>query len=84
MAYRANRLFLPVDQTRQSHPLHAVAQRWSDWSQRDDCVDINSNNLERSIRPIALNRNNAPFAGSDTRSDHWATVVSLVETAKLS
>ncbi|MGO7050381.1 transposase domain-containing protein, partial [Rhizobium johnstonii] len=34
-------------------------------------------------RGIALNRKNALFAGSDAGAEHWATIVSLIETAKL-
>ncbi|MCZ7494514.1 transposase domain-containing protein, partial [Agrobacterium rhizogenes] len=34
-------------------------------------------------RPIALNRKNALFAGSDAGAEHWATIASLIETAKL-
>ena len=33
--------------------------------------------------PIALNRKNALFAGSDGGAEHWATIASLIETAKL-
>ncbi len=39
--------------------------------------------VERAIRPIALNRKNALFAGSDGGAEHWAVVASLVETCKL-
>ncbi len=39
--------------------------------------------VERSIRPIALNRKNALFAGSDGGGQHWAVVASLIETCKL-
>jgi hypothetical protein len=35
------------------------------------------------MRPIALNRKNALFAGSDGGAGHWATVASLIETCKL-
>jgi hypothetical protein len=28
--------------------------------------------LERALRPIALNRKSALFAGSDSGGDHWA------------
>ena len=31
----------------------------------------------------ALNRKNALFAGSDGGGEHWATIASLIETAKL-
>jgi len=46
-------------------------------------VEIDSNVVERAIRPIALNRKNALFAGSDGGGEHWATIASLIETAKL-
>jgi len=46
-------------------------------------VEIYSNVVERSVRPIALNRKNALFAGSDGGGEHWATIASLIETAKL-
>jgi transposase len=49
----------------------------------DGRVEVDSNVVERSIRPIALNRKNALFAGSDGGGEHWATIASLVETAKL-
>jgi transposase len=39
--------------------------------------------VERAIRPIALNRKNALFAGSDGGGEHWAVIASLVETCKL-
>jgi transposase len=49
----------------------------------DGRVEIDSNVVERSIRPIALNRKNALFAGSDGGGEHWATIASLVEACKL-
>ena len=49
----------------------------------DGRVEIDSNAVERSIRPIALNRKNALFAGSDQGGVHWAVIASLVETCKL-
>ena len=49
----------------------------------DGRVEIDSNSVERSIRPLALTRKNALFAGSDGGGEHWATIASLVETCKL-
>jgi transposase len=49
----------------------------------DGRIEIDSNVVERSIRPIALNRKNALFAGSDGGGEHWAIIASLVETCKL-
>jgi transposase len=49
----------------------------------DGHIEIDNNAVERSIRPIALNRKNALFAGSDGGAEHWATIASLIETCKL-
>lgn len=49
----------------------------------DGRIELDSNIVERSIRPIALNRKNALFAGSDGGAQHWAVIASLTETAKL-
>lgn len=49
----------------------------------DGRIEIDSNVVERTIRPIALNRKNALFAGSDGGADHWAILASLIETCKL-
>jgi len=49
----------------------------------DGRIEIDSNVVERSIRPIALNRKNALFAGSDGGGEHWAVIASLIETCKL-
>ena len=49
----------------------------------DGRVEIDSNVVERAIRPLALNRKNALFAGSDGGGEHWAVLASLVETCKL-
>src|SRR5271167_3749681 len=42
-----------------------------------------NNVVERAIRPLALNRKNALFAGSDGGAEHWAVIASLIETCKL-
>ncbi len=49
----------------------------------DGRAELDSNIVERSIRPVALNRKNALFAGSDDGGDNWAVIASLIETAKL-
>ncbi len=36
-----------------------------------------------AIRPLALTRKNALFAGSDAGAQHWACLASLIETCKL-
>jgi hypothetical protein len=49
----------------------------------DGTIEIDSNTVERSIRPITLTRKNALFAGCDGGAEHWAVVASLIETCKL-
>jgi transposase len=49
----------------------------------DGRIEIDTNTVERSIRPIALNRKNALFAGSDEGGANWAIIASLIETCKL-
>ncbi len=49
----------------------------------DGRIDIDTNTVERSMRPVALSRKNALFAGSDDGAHNWAAVASLVETCKL-
>jgi transposase len=46
-------------------------------------IEMDSNTVERAIRPIALNRKNALFAGHDRGAAHWGIVASLIETCKL-
>ena len=49
----------------------------------DGRVEMDSNVVERAIRPVALNRKNALFAGSDGGARHWAIAMTLIQTAKL-
>ena len=49
----------------------------------DGRVEMDNNIVENTIRPLALNRKNAPFAGHDEGAAAWARIASLVETAKM-
>jgi len=49
----------------------------------DGRIEIDTNVVERSMRPIALNRKNALFAGHDAGAENWACLASLIETCKL-
>src|SRR4051794_40323499 len=49
----------------------------------DGRLELDTNIIEREIRPTALGRKNSLFAGSDGGACHWAIVASLVATAKL-
>ncbi|MDF2369072.1 IS66 family transposase [Sneathiella sp.] len=59
--------------------------RWNGLSRflEDGCVELDTNPVERAIRPVALGRKNHLFAGSDRGARRWATVCSPVETTKL-
>jgi transposase len=49
----------------------------------DGRIELDNNPVERAIRPIALGRKNHLFAGSDGGGARWATICSLIATAKL-
>ena len=49
----------------------------------DGRIEIDTNTVERTIRPIALNRKNSLFAGHDEGGIHWGVMASLVESCKL-
>jgi hypothetical protein len=49
----------------------------------DGRIELDTNPVERAIRPVALGRKNHLFAGSDGGGARWATVCSLIETAKM-
>lgn len=60
--------------------------RWDGltWFLEDGRIELDTNPVERAMRPIALNRKNALFAGSDEGAHHWAILASLIECCKLS
>ena len=49
----------------------------------DGRIEMDSNAVERTIRPIALQRKNALFAGHDAGAQNWAVIASLIETCEL-
>ena len=49
----------------------------------DGRIDLDTNTVERAIRPVVLSRKNALFAGSDEGGANWAAIASLIETCKL-
>jgi transposase len=59
--------------------------RWEGLTQflRDGRIELDTNPVERAIRPVALGRKNHLFAGSDGGGTRWAIICSLIETAKL-
>ena len=49
----------------------------------DGRIELDTNAVERAIRPIALGRKNHLFSGHDCGAQNWASIASLIETAKL-
>ena len=79
------KLTLISQKTKLAEAIRYALSRWEGLCRfvDDGRIEINSNVVERTIRPIALNRKNALFAGSDGGAEHWAVIASLVETCKL-
>jgi hypothetical protein len=49
----------------------------------DGRIDLDTNTVERAIRPVTLGRKNHLFAGSDGGAERWATIATLITTARL-
>ena len=49
----------------------------------DGRLELDTNTVERAIRPVVLTRKNALFAGSDSGGRHWSIVATLIVSAKL-
>jgi transposase len=49
----------------------------------DGRLELDTNTVERAIRPVTLGRKNHLFAGSDGGAARWAIICSLITTAKL-
>jgi transposase len=49
----------------------------------DGRVEMDTNTVERTIRPIKLTKKNALFAGGDGGGRSWATVATLIESCRL-
>jgi len=79
------RLALISQKTKLAEAIRYALSRWDGLTRflDDGRIEIDSNTVERSIRPITLNRKNALFAGSDGGGENWAVIASLIETCKL-
>jgi hypothetical protein len=67
-----SKLTLISQKTKLAEAIRYTLSRWNGLIRflDDGCIEIDSNVVERSIRPIALNRKNALFAGSDGGGEH--------------
>lgn len=79
------KLALISQKTKLAEAIRYALSRWEGLTRfvDDGRIEIDSNVVERAIRPIALNRKNALFAGSDGGGENWAIIASLIETCKL-
>jgi transposase len=79
------KLSLISQKTKLAEAIRYALSRWEGLTRfiDDGRIEIDSNVVERMIRPIALGRKNALFAGSDGGGEHWAIAASLIETCKL-
>ena len=80
-----DKLALISQKTKLAEAIRYALSRWDGLTRfiDDGRIEIESNVVERAIRPITLNRKNALFAGSDGGVENWAIVASLVENCKL-
>jgi transposase len=49
----------------------------------DGRLEMDTNVVERAIRPVTITRKNSLFAGSDSGARHWAIANTLIQTCKL-
>jgi transposase len=69
-------------QTRRGDPLCQI-QTTLERFLSDGCIEIDSNTVERVIRPQTITRKNALFAGSQAGGRIWAIIATLLQTAKM-
>src|SRR5260370_25105360 len=70
------KLSLISQKTKLAEAIHYAPSRWAGLCLflQDGRIEIDNNAVDRAIRPLALNRKNALFAGSDGGAEHWAWI----------
>ena len=73
---------------RRSEMGRAVAYLLARWEgltrfAEDGLIEMDTNAVENAIRPLALNRKNALFAGHDAGGRSWARLASIIGTCRL-
>jgi len=71
--------------SRLGEKLGYIHRHWDGLQQflKDGRIEMDLNNVENLIRPLALNRKNVLFAGHDEGGVAWGRFASLIETAKI-
>ena len=74
-----------MSNTKAASALRYALERWSGLTLclEDGRVELDSNPVERMIKPIVLTRKNSLFAGHDDAAKNWAVVASLIQTCRL-
>ena len=67
-----------------AEPLSYTLSHWEGLTVflEDGRVEIDSNTIERSMKPVILTRKNSLFAGTADGAENWAIVASIIETCK--
>jgi len=65
--------------------IHYALRHWTGLTAYldDGRIEMDTNVVERVIRPITITRKNALFAGNDGGARHWAIAMTLIQSAKL-
>jgi transposase len=71
--------------TEMGKALAYIRARWEGLTRfaEDGRVEMDTNSVENAIRPLALSRKNALFAGHDEGGRTWARLASLIGTCRL-
>ena len=74
-----------LQRARLADAIRYALTRWIELTRflHDGHIDLDTNPVERAIRPVTLGNKNHLFAGSDGGGERWAVVCSLIETCKL-
>ena len=80
----SERLTEIMSSSEMAEPLNYTLSHWAGLMVflEDGRVEIDSNPVERSMKPIVLTRKNSLFAGTQDGAENWAIVASLIETCK--
>ena len=68
-----------------AEPINYTLNHWDGLVRflEDGRIELDTNTIERAMRPVALSRKNSLFCGSDEGGENWACLASLIETCKL-
>ncbi len=85
MTWLSARLELISQKSDLAKAIRYVQTHWEGLTRfvEDGRIELDTNTVERAIRPLTLTRKNSLFAGSEGGAQHWAVLASLIATCKL-